>query len=108
MRRARIAQGLTQDQLGGRVGLSQTMISDIETGEVGSSSAVMAISKTLRIPPPWLAVEDEVDERWLDVGRVLRRHRPRAFEKWLQLLMEEVEHILGADSDDGSGGTKPQ
>src|SRR5690349_16007248 len=103
MKRARIDHGMTQKQLGDRVNQSQTNISDIESGEVGSSSAILAICRVLDIPPPYLMLEDVVEQRWLDVGRVLRRQNPAKFDRWLAHLMAEVADEPGSPDDSGSG-----
>lgn len=104
MKQARATHGLTQRQLGEKVGLSQTNVSDIESGAVATSSAILAIARVLKIPPPWLALEDVLEERWLEVGRVLRRQSPARFDRWFRLLTEEVAELVDSDSDDGSGG----
>lgn len=79
VRRARADAGLTQGELADRVGVEQAMISYIERGEVLSSKAVMPIVQELKIPPPRQYFEDELEERWVETGRVLRRVNEAGF-----------------------------
>lgn len=98
MERARKAHNLTQRDLADKVGVSQNIISQIETGKLGSSTAVMPICVVLRIPPPHLLLEDETDQRWLEAGRVLRSRDRRLFEQ--QLAMVEAYAAAVTPEDD--------
>lgn len=86
MREAREIAGWSQTDLSRKVGVSQPIISNIETGELGASSAVLAISRLLRIPPPYVELEDATDERLLAAARAIRARDPRIFEQQLQSL----------------------
>ena len=87
MHRTRRERGMSQATLGGIVGVSQNVISKIESGEMGNSSSVAKISQALGIPVPHLPLIDETDERWLDAGRQLRQLDRELFDQ--QLLMLE-------------------
>lgn len=90
MARARGEHGLTQAELGKRVGTSQNMISLIESGGVESSAFVLPICSVLSIPPP--AHFDNDDERaWWQAGHVLRARNPRRYQRLLDLIREEAE-----------------
>lgn len=73
VRRARNDRGLSQGELGDLIGVEQAMISYIETGKVNSSKAVVPLCEVLNIPRPKQYFDDELEERWVEVGRVLRR-----------------------------------
>jgi len=72
VRRARVDQKLTQLELAGKVGCEQAMISNIENWAVHSSRAVTPIVAVLNIPGPAQYFTDDLDRRWLEVGRLLR------------------------------------
>lgn len=85
MRRTRQGLGLTQSELGSTVHTSQNMISNIESGQVGSSTFIMPICRTLRIPPPsWY--EDEDDRAWAETGRILRARDMEVFRRALSMV----------------------
>jgi transcriptional regulator with XRE-family HTH domain len=98
MRRSRKAAGLTQGGLAAKVGVSQAVISDLETGAQSGSTVVLAVCKVLGITPPAVLVEDVDDERWLQVGRMLRRRSRGKYERWLTMLLAEMDDA--SDSDD--------
>ena len=95
MKRVRNERGLTQGALAVKAKTTQANISQIENGVIQQSTDVAAICGVLSIPLPFFFVSDEVDARWIDAGRVLRRRDPDTFEKYLDL----VEAMAG-DSDD--------
>jgi transcriptional regulator with XRE-family HTH domain len=86
MREARSKAGLTQAQLAAKVGVTQNMISLIESGNVASSKFVLPICEVLKITPPRLRVEDESDQRWLEAGRTLRLLNRPLFDQQLRLV----------------------
>ncbi len=92
---ARKAAGHTQKTLGAALGTSQATISDIESGEQGGSSYVLAICRILNIPPP-VVTGDELERRWIEAGRALRARRAQLFER--QLLFVEEMVALDAPS----------
>jgi transcriptional regulator with XRE-family HTH domain len=94
MTAGRKALGLTQTELGERVGLSQPTISDIESGVMKGSRLIPAIARALFIPPPFLAVEDELDDRLMRAGRELRSRNNEVFLAQLQLLETLVKSIV--------------
>lgn len=88
MFKARQARGWTQDDLAGRVGVSQPTISTIESGAQPQSSYVPAIALVLGIPLPHILVRDEYDERWVEAGRALRHRKLSYFLKQLEAFEE--------------------
>lgn len=88
MVRARKEHDLTQDELGNKFGVSQAMISKLETGEAGSSKLVLPICRLLGIPLPEHFVDEE-DREWVRLGRVLR-HRNREQAKLAVKLVESM------------------
>jgi transcriptional regulator with XRE-family HTH domain len=86
MRRARQDAELSQEQLAEKVGISQAMLSRIESGDVRSSKAVVLISERLGIPLPQFATGDEMDLRWQQAGSVLRRRDHSMFAQHLELV----------------------
>lgn len=79
MQRARKERGLKQEDLGLRVGVSQNVISRIESGIQAASSAVIPICNFLKIPPPIAMFDDELDQRWHEAGRRMRARNPEMF-----------------------------
>ena len=96
VRRARVGLKMTQEELGKKVDESQAIISYIESGKIGSSKAVVPLVEFLGIPPPRHFAGDELDERWLDAGRILRRVNENGF---LGLLAAAEQMIAGSDPD---------
>lgn len=85
MKRARTAAKLTQVELGRRVGTSQAMISDLESGNVEASQFVLPICRELEIhPPTWM--EDEAERAWLRLGRDLRTRDEALFRRALSMV----------------------
>src|SRR5690348_3175135 len=80
VRRKRIDLGMSQQDLANAIGCDQPLISFIERGTIGSSRAVIPISDTLDIPVPSQFVGDELDRRWVEAGRVLRRLNEPGFQ----------------------------
>jgi transcriptional regulator with XRE-family HTH domain len=100
MRRTREAKELKQHELGARVGVSQNVISKLETGEMRASKAVIPICNVLRIPPPMALFEDELDQRWHEVGRRLRSIDSSKFEGELVGIEAQIRFLLDqADRD---------
>jgi transcriptional regulator with XRE-family HTH domain len=99
MRRARADHGLTQEQLAAKVGISQNVISGIESGKVGQSRAITAICEALDIPPPQMLFTDEVEQRWVEVGRAARALLPDVYEASLETLdaiLKKLKESKGA------------
>jgi transcriptional regulator with XRE-family HTH domain len=92
MIRARNAHGLTQKQLGDKVGLSQVMISKLESGESSASTHVLRICRVLQIPEPVNFATDEQKE-WWQLGHVLRARNPDQYEAALRLLRSMVDAV---------------
>lgn len=85
MRLARKAAGMSQGQLGAAVGVSQAVISDIEKGLIKASSKVMPICRVLRIPPPLVMVDPDI-ERLVTAALTLRTRSPSLFDAQLKTL----------------------
>lgn len=84
MQQTRLKRGIKQTDLAKTVGIKQAQISAIETGVLLQSRWVPAISAALGIPLPVILIEDEWDERWCELGRILRRLRPAYFQVQLE------------------------
>lgn len=95
MKRARQARQLSQEQLAAKVGYSQNVISGLETGSVGSSKAIFPICQELKIPLPFAMIVDDMDQRWLESGRVLRARAPQTFETLLSTAEQFVRQLAG-------------
>lgn len=106
MKRVREARGMTQGQLAEAVGCAQPTISDLETGENKGSTAVPAICEALRIPLPIFLAVDEYDERWVEVGRVLRARSMRRFLNYLANF-EEESGLTPVSEDQGDAVESP-
>ncbi len=85
MVRARKDHKLTQTELGAKVGLSQVMISKIESGQSGGSSEILAICGILKIQPPQ-HFADEWQKKWAELGQVLRHKSPDHAEAAMRLV----------------------
>lgn len=94
MERSRRAAKLTQRQLADKVRVSQNVISMIESGKVRQSKFILPICDVLKIPPPQVLFEDQVEQRWVEAGRRLRRLDPRVFEAQLEAV-ERLASSLG-------------
>ena len=90
MKRARETLGWSQGELGELVGTSQFTISEVENWKQKQSKYVPAICLAVGIPLPYLLIEDEFDERWIEVGRVMRRKKMNAFTFQLQAFEAEL------------------
>lgn len=86
MRRARSAAGMTQTQLADLLDVSQTVISDIETGAQVQSKLIPAICAALEIPPPHIEVTSEYDVAWHEVGTEMLRRDRALFLSYLETL----------------------
>lgn len=90
VRRTRSDLGLSQQDLADAIGSDQPTISYIERGEIDSSKAVRPLVEFLKIPPPKVFMGDDLDERWNEVGRVLRRVDERHFRLLLNIAEQAV------------------
>lgn len=79
VRRARAEKRWSQAELARRVGVEQAMISYIENYTVKSSKAVRRLVEQLDIPMPRQYFDDDLEERWVETGRVLRRINEAGF-----------------------------
>ena len=94
MVRARKEHGLTQAELGKKVGVSQALISKIEDGTYESSDAIRSICDVLSIPEP-AAFANEDDRAWIQLGRLLRSKNMEQYRRALSL----VESMVGPSED---------
>lgn len=94
VRRARVAAGLKQGELADMIGASQPQITQVENATIGASRVVMPIVRALKIPPPSQYFEDELDQRWVESGRVLRRTNEAGFRG---LLAAAEQMIAGSE-----------
>jgi ribosome-binding protein aMBF1 (putative translation factor) len=93
MRRARQDADLSQGELATRIGISQAMLSRIESGDVKQSRAVVPIASALGIPLPQFATGDELDLRWQQAGGVLKRRDHAMFVQHLELVESLVAKL---------------
>lgn len=98
MIRRRKELGLTQEELGRRVGTSQNMISLIEAGKVESSQYVLPICKELTIPPPTFYESDDQRE-WSQVGHLLRHKNMKQFRRMLDVVKGMVEEEAAVNDE---------
>lgn len=94
VRRARADAGLSQRDLAIEIGASQPQIAQVETFSISSSKLVMPLVRFLKVPPPSQYFEDELDQRWVESGRVLRRTNEAGFRG---LLAAAEQMIAGAE-----------
>lgn len=94
VRRSRKTAGLSQTELAERAHITQPMVSYIESGASGSSKAVMPIVEALGCPMPDQYFSDELEQRWVESGRVLRRVNESGFRG---LLAAAEQMIANAD-----------
>lgn len=97
VRRARVAKRWSQAELAGKANCQQALISYIEQYTVKSSTFVRAIADALEIPMPRAYFDDELEERWVNAGRVLRRINEAGFRG---LLHGAEVMIAGAKTDE--------
>lgn len=90
MIQARKAKGLTQAQLGRKVGTSQNIISLIESGKLGSSTFILRVARVLSIAPPQFH-GDVHQELWAKLGQQLQSRSPRQFKRALALVESMLE-----------------
>lgn len=95
MVRARKAHGLSQEQLGDKVGLSQVMISKLESAQA-SSTYIMRICRVLHIQPPE-HYENEDQKQWANLGRVLRARKPEQYRRALALVEAMTDELPAED-----------
>lgn len=100
MERARKARDINQGELAAAVGCKQPTIHEIEKGKVGGSKYIPAICEALGIPLPIMLSRDEYDERWLEVGRLMRAVSLKRFMRYLENFEDECG--ITPDSDDAS------
>lgn len=96
MARARKDHGMSQEDLGQKVGSSQAMISKIESGESGSSKLVRPICVLLNIPLPE-HFTDEAERAWVQAGRVLRHRNPEQAKATLALVESMAKQYEDAE-----------
>ena len=106
VKEARRRQGLNQGQIAARLGTTQPTISDIETGAIAQSKLVTPISDLLGVSIPYASVEDDLERRWIDAGRLLRARHRGVFSQQLASLESLIKLLSeGAEDDaDDSGG----
>jgi DNA-binding XRE family transcriptional regulator len=86
MKRARGEKGLQQWALAQEVGTSQPTINEIESGRITRSRFVATISSVLGIPQPFTLIQDDMDRRWIEIGRTLRANDPVSFDAYLKIF----------------------
>ena len=87
---ARKAAGLTQEQLGARVGATQVSISKIESGENSSSTFVLPICRVLKIHPPE-HYATAADRDFMRELAQVRREKPEQYKAVVALVHSIVD-----------------
>lgn len=96
MKRARAEHNLTQKQLGQLVGgASQSIISQIEDGNIRQSRLILPICEKLHIPTPQMMWADEAEQRWVESGRLLRAKDATIFEAHLEMVEALIRKLAG-------------
>ena len=76
---------------------SQPLISQIESGEIGSSKLIRPICEILSIPEP-MHFTDELMKRWWLAGHLMRHGAMPLFESQLELA-EKIAKQFAANED---------
>lgn len=87
LQRLRTADKLTQKALGGKVGMSQGGIGNIETGQRGYGDSVVALAGVLRTSPEYLLLKTD------DPSPRLRPVRPGLPEAQAELKLQPVSDV---------------
>lgn len=90
VKQARLDLELSQQELADAIGSDQPTISYIERGLLESSRAVRPLVEFLKIAPPKVFMGDDLDERWNEAGRILRRVDERHFRLLLNIAEQAV------------------
>jgi DNA-binding XRE family transcriptional regulator len=77
---------ISQADLAKKIQVHQTTISDIESGRVQQSIYVPAIALALDMQSPHIVVEDELDARWIQIGRFHRQRNSQLYTFVLDML----------------------
>ena len=93
MKAARRAQRITQRDIAARLGVKQSTISDIESGETMASPLVSQISRFLHIDQPDYVTGDDFSERWRKLESRLREQSPELAEQVLELAETLAEKL---------------
>lgn len=95
MVRARKDHGLSQEQLGEKVGISQPMIAKIENGTSESSTYILRICRVLGIAAPQ-KFADDWSRKWSELGHVLRNKNAAQAEAAMKLVESMTQALEGA------------
>lgn len=82
-------KGLSQEELGRRVGCSQVQISKIENGEDQSSTFILPICRVLGIEPPEHFANEKA-RAWSELGSVLRHDDPDEYDDIVAFVEAKV------------------
>lgn len=85
MRAERKRQGMTQADLGRRIGADQSTIQHIESGRTDASRLVMPVCRVLGIAPPREA-RDEFEREWEELGAALRSREQSLIDQAISLV----------------------
>lgn len=100
VRRARAGKRWSQAELANRIGAEQALVSYIERYEVKSSRFVRRIAEELEIPLPRQYFDDELEARWVETGRVLRRINEAGFLGLLHGAEMMIANAKGSEPDE--------
>ncbi len=101
---AREAKGMSQGQLGGRIGLSQPSISAIESGH--GSRYIPDVCRILKIPGPMHGWSEQ-QRQWAVIGHKLEERSPAAFKMALSNIQQILDE-LQASSEPSTEATPPK
>lgn len=103
MKSRREALKLDQHEVAKAARVSQNVIHKIEKGQVRRSKAVLPICNFLKIPPPMAVFEDEIDQKWHDLGRRYRAADLDGFKRKLVGLEAELNELAAQVEADRAG-----
>jgi transcriptional regulator with XRE-family HTH domain len=93
MKAARKARGWTQGDLARKLGgITQAGVSDIETGRSSGSDRVLDVCRLLGIDPP-IVTNNEVQRRWVEIGRVLQSRAPNTLRRQMEFLADVIKDL---------------
>ncbi|MBF0417188.1 MAG: helix-turn-helix transcriptional regulator [Magnetococcales bacterium] len=99
---ARLHADLTQQELAGRVGISQAAIHKLEAGQFGSSRKTVAIALACQVNPVWLEsgigemVSPAENEAGTDLGEIPVTGGPGSQLGIVEMELDKVIHSLFA------------
>lgn len=100
IKQARLMRGLTQEELGAKIGVQKAAINKYETGVVTNlkRSKIAALAQALDVRPSWLmGFDDEQDAPQVSDLQVLIEFAKSVPEEKAGLILKVMKSILEAD-----------